>query len=60
MLGDKPSALHMLRHAIGGGFFAYPYFVRDPLVQNLCDEPEFQALMNQARTHHDQFKKTFF
>jgi len=60
VLGDKTSALHMLRHSIGGGFFCYPYFVRDPLLQNIRNEPEFQALMSQARERHEQFKARFF
>ena len=60
VLGDKPSALHMLEHSIGGGFFCYPYFVRDPLLQNLRNEAGFQALMDQARQRHDQFKASFF
>ena len=60
VLGDKTSALHMLRHSIGGGFFCYPYFVRDPLLQSLRDEPEFQELMNQALQRHEQFKAAFF
>lgn len=60
VLGDKPSAVHMLRHSIGGGFFAYPYFVRDPLLQSLRDDAEFQTLMNQALHRHEQFKASFF
>ena len=60
VLGKKTSALHMLRHSIGGGFFCYPYFVRDPLLQSLRGEPEFEALINQARQRHEQFKTTFF
>ncbi len=60
VLGDKVSALHMLRHSIGGGFFCYPYFVQDPLLQRLHGEPEFQALMKQALHRHEQFKTTFF
>src|SRR5580693_2095542 len=60
VLGDKGSALHMLRHSIGGGFFCYPYFVRDPLLQNIRNEPEFQILMSQARQRHEEFKTTFF
>jgi len=60
ILGDKVSALHMLRHSIGGGFFPHPYFVRDPLLQSLRDEPEFQTLMKQALRRHEQFKATFF
>jgi serine/threonine protein kinase/TolB-like protein len=60
VLGDKPAALHMLRHSIGGGFFSYPYFARDPLLQNLRNEPEFRNLMNQASQRHEQFKAMFF
>src|SRR5580704_15021206 len=60
VLGDKVSALHMLRHSIGGGFFCYPYFMRDPLLQNIRDEPEFQTLMNEARQRHEDFKAKFF
>ncbi|HTV65538.1 MAG TPA: protein kinase [Bryocella sp.] len=60
VLGDKAAALHMLRHSIGGGFFCYPYFVHDPLLQNLRGEAEFRSLMDQARHRHDQFKATFF
>jgi tetratricopeptide (TPR) repeat protein len=60
VLGDKTSALHMLKHSIGGGFFCYPYFVRDPLLQNLRGETEFQALIEQARRRHEQFKAAFF
>ena len=57
VLGDKPAALHMLRHSIDGGFFCYPYFVRDPLMESLHGEPEFQQLMQQALRRHEQFKK---
>ena len=60
VLGDKAAALHMLRHSIGGGFFCYPYFVHDPLLQSLRGEPEFQELMQQALRRHEQFKSTFF
>jgi tetratricopeptide (TPR) repeat protein len=60
ILGDKVSALHMLRHSIGDGFFCYPCFVRDPLLQNLHGTAEFQTLMNDALQRHEQFKAKFF
>jgi tetratricopeptide (TPR) repeat protein len=60
VLGDKPSALHMLRHSGGGGFFCYPYFEHDPLLQNLRGEAEVKSLMQQALDRYQQFKKTFF
>ena len=60
VLGDKASGLRMLRESIGGGFFCYPYFMRDPLLENLRHEAEFQSLMDQALHRHEQFKQTFF
>jgi serine/threonine protein kinase len=60
VLGDRPSALHMLRHSVGGGFFCYPYFEHDPLLENLRGEAEFKSLMQQALDRYQQFKKTFF
>jgi TolB-like protein len=59
VLGDKAAAIHMLRHSIGGGFFCYPYFARDPLLQNLRGGPEFQELMTQAQHRYEQFKASF-
>jgi len=60
VLGNKESALHMLRHSIAGGFFCYPYFMRDPLLQTIRSEPEFKALMEEARQRHERFKAEFF
>jgi TolB-like protein/tRNA A-37 threonylcarbamoyl transferase component Bud32 len=60
VLGDKTAALHMLRHSIGGGFFCYPYFLRDPMLESLHDEPEFQTIMKQALRRYEEFKSTFF
>jgi hypothetical protein len=59
-LGDKASCLRMLRASIAGGFFPYPYFVNDPLLQNVQGATEFKSLMDQARHRHEQFKTMFF
>jgi tetratricopeptide (TPR) repeat protein len=60
VLGDKASALRTFRSSIETGFFSYPYFVRDPLLNNLRSLPEFPRLMNIARKRHEAFKKEFF
>jgi len=60
VLGDKKSALHMLHHTVEGGFFCYPYFTTDPLMNNLRKEPEFDRLLEQARLRHEEFKTRFF
>jgi len=60
VLGDKESALRMFRRVIEGGFFPYPYFERDPLLENIRHEPEFAQLMRQAKERYEQFRARFF
>jgi DNA-binding winged helix-turn-helix (wHTH) protein/TolB-like protein len=58
-LNDRPAALRALRRSIDGGFFCYPYFVNDPLLDNLRGEAEFAELMERARRRHEDFKRQF-
>ena len=60
VLGDKASALRVLKLSIEGGFFCYPYFTSDPLLENLRGEAEYAKLMEQARKRHEEFKQKFF
>jgi tetratricopeptide (TPR) repeat protein len=60
VLGDKAAGLHMLQHSIEGGFFCYPYFLRDPLLDGIRHEPGFDQLMEEAERRHDDFKARFF
>lgn len=60
ILGDKASAMQLLRLSIERGFFCYPYFVRDPMMQSLRAAPEFRTLMDQALHRHQHFKSVFF
>lgn len=60
VLGDKASAILMFHRTIEGGFFPYPYFEQDPLLDNIRSEPEFGVLMREAQERHDQFKARFF
>jgi DNA-binding winged helix-turn-helix (wHTH) protein/TolB-like protein len=58
-LNDRPPALRLLRRSIEGGFFCYPYFTNDPLLDNLRGEAEFAELMGLARRRHEEFKRQF-
>jgi len=60
VLGDEVSALRVLRYSIGNGFFSYPYFTTDPLLESLRNETEFARLMEGARQRHLAFKDRFF
>jgi serine/threonine protein kinase/tetratricopeptide (TPR) repeat protein len=60
VLGDKAAGLHMFQHSIEGGFFCYPYFLRDPLLDGIRHQPGFDQLMQEARRRHEEFKARFF
>jgi DNA-binding winged helix-turn-helix (wHTH) protein/TolB-like protein len=60
VLGDKASALRMLRYSIEHGFFPYPYFVTDPLLEPIRNESEFAQFTSIARERHAAFKSRFF
>ena len=58
--GDNRRALNWLARSIGQGFFCYPYFKSDPLLDHLRSEARFLTLINQARDRHEQFSHKFF
>ncbi len=60
VLGDKASAMRTLRLSIENGFFCYPYFTTDPLLDGLRNEPDFATLLNMAQQRHQAFKNSFF
>jgi DNA-binding winged helix-turn-helix (wHTH) protein/TolB-like protein/Flp pilus assembly protein TadD len=60
VLGDRISAIRVLRASVEGGFFSYPYVADDPLLNSLHLEPEFTEILNVARQRHDAFKNAFF
>ena len=60
LLGDTGGALRVLRRSIEDGFFCYPYFVRDPLLDSIRSVPEFQSLLERARERHEAFRRRFF
>ncbi len=60
VLGDNVSALRVLRQSVENGFFCYPYFATDPLLNGLRNEPEFATLLNVARQRYEAFRRTFF
>ena len=60
VLGEKPSALRALRYSIDHGFFSYPYFVSDSLLDTLRNENAFNQLMALTRERHEAFKRKFF
>lgn len=54
-LGDRASALRVLRRAIELNFCPYAYFLRDPMLEPVRGEPGYRAAMELARRHQQAF-----
>ena len=59
VLGDGDSALRILRQSIEAGFYPYPYFQTDPLLNPIRQRPEFRAAMEEARQRSEEFRAKF-
>jgi DNA-binding winged helix-turn-helix (wHTH) protein/TolB-like protein len=59
-LGDKRSAVRAFGRSIDQGFFCYPYFESDPLLNPIRGEGECAALIKKAQARHEEFKRRFF
>jgi len=60
ILGDKRSAIRLLRQSIAHNFYCYPCFVQDPLLASVHDDPEYLSVIQLARTRHEAFRQRFF
>jgi hypothetical protein len=60
VLGDRISAIRVLRTSVETGFFSYPYIAKDPLLGDVHNQPDFNEILNLARQRHESFKKSFF
>jgi tetratricopeptide (TPR) repeat protein len=60
ILGDKHSAISLLRQSVEHDFYCYRYFSEDPLLDSLRDDPQFSSLMQLAHARHEAFQHKFF
>lgn len=54
-LGDRESALRLLRRSIDLNFYPYTYFVSDPMLDPVRREPGYSAAMELARQRQQAF-----
>jgi tetratricopeptide (TPR) repeat protein len=59
LLGDRTGCVRALRRAIAGGFFNYPAMLKDPLLDPVRDDPEFNQVLALAKEKHERFKRSF-
>jgi hypothetical protein len=59
-LSEWAVALERFASAIEGGFFCYPYFAQDPLLQDPHGEREHRKLTDPAKDRHQNFERHIF
>ena len=59
LLGDKARALEWLRRTVELGDVNYPWFQRDKNFDSLRSDPDYQAIMNQARQRWEAYRNEF-
>ena len=60
LLGEAAGCVRALRKAVEGGFFCYPFFLTDPFLDSVRDNPEFHKVLALAKEKHEAFKKKYF
>ena len=55
----KKKAIEKMRGTLARGFFPFPYFNSDKLLDSIREEPEFKELISLIRARHIEFKTLF-
>jgi adenylate cyclase len=58
LLGQKKEAVSWLENAADHGFPCYPYFQKDPYLDPLRGDPEFQKLLLRMKKQWDEWRAT--
>lgn len=56
ILGNKNKSLELFDLSVEKGFFCFPYFENDPLINNLRNEKKFADILAKAKNLHNNFK----
>ena len=56
MLGDVKSSLRLLKQAVDGGYYNYPFMLTDLFFDPIRDEQGLKVIIEQARVKHLAFK----
>jgi len=57
LLGDRDGCVRALQRAVDGGFFNYPFMLKDLFLDSMREDAEFQKVLEEARKKHEEFRK---
>lgn len=56
VLGETEKALRLFDKSVETGFYCHPYFLADPLLDNLRSEPKFAEILEKAKNNRARFE----
>ena len=60
LLGDRDGCVRALQRAVDGGFFNYPFMLKDTFLDSMREDEEFLMVLQEAREKHESFRRSFF
>ncbi len=60
LLGYNEDGIRLIRKAVHTGFYCYSFFLIDPFLDPVRDDPEFQEISALAKQKHELFKQKYF
>jgi tetratricopeptide (TPR) repeat protein len=59
LFGDTINCIRLLKKAIYGGFYNFPYMMRDSFLDPVREDAEFQRVLLLAKEKHEAFKQKY-
>jgi len=60
LMGDREGCVRALKRAVDGGFFNYPFMLKDSFLDSMREDEEFLEVLEEAREKHESFQRNFF
>ncbi len=60
LLGDRDGCVRALQRAVDGGFFNYPFMLKDSFLDSFRGDEEFQMILQEAKEKHLAFRDKVF
>jgi non-specific serine/threonine protein kinase len=59
-MDDQANCIRVLKKAVKGGFYNYPFMLRDPFLDSARYNPEYQQVIALAKEKNEAFKQKYF
>ena len=58
LYGDNKDCIRLLKRAVEGGFYCFPFMEKDSFLDPVRNDKEFQEVLTYAKSKYEKFKKT--